>query len=228
MNIIHNKDRRYSHYNFSNFLQKYQSPILENKNANKIRTNLLLFSNNEFNEYKKKDKSKVNHLCIIDTEKKFYKVISIKLKHEIYSKYNIILRGEGSSCSSILEKQETFIMQPEYSPDKIYGKVFKRKSLAERKILRFHNLINNEKDLNSSSFNEDSVLLSSSSSCFFSPKHLNHSKLNSGISYLKGLAFSLKDIKLRKRRNSLFYNKRKGINEMFFSLVRLQKKGKKM
>ena len=228
MNIIHNKDRRYS-YNFSNFIQKkYKYPIIENKKANKIRTNLLLFSNHEFNEYKKKDKSKINHLCIIDTEKKFYKVISIKLKPEIYSKYNIILRGEGSSCSSILEKQETFIMQPEYSPDKVYGKVFKRKSLAERKILRFHNLINNENDLNSSSFNEDSVLLSSSSSCFFSPKHLNHSKLNSGISYLKGLAFSLKDIKLRKRRNSLFYNKRKGINEMFFSLVRLQKKGKKM
>ena len=219
MNIIHNKDRRYSHYNFSNFLQKYQSPILENKNANKIRTNLLLFSNNEFNEYKKKDKSKVNHLCIIDTEKKFYKVISIKLKPEIYSKYNIILRGEGSSCSSILEKQETFIMQPEYSPDKIYGKVFKRKSLAEKKILRFHNLINHEQDLNSSSVNEDSVLLSSSS-CAFSPKDLNHSTLNKGISYLKELAFSLKDIKLKKRRNSLFYNQRKGIDNIVFPLVK--------
>ena len=195
MNIIHNKDRRYSHYNFSNFLQKYQSPILENKNANKIRTNLLLFSNNEFNEYKKKDKSKVNHLCIIDTEKKFYKVMCITLKPEIYSKYSLTVRGEGSSCSSILEKQETFIMQPEYSPDKIYGKVFKRKSLAERKILRFHNLINHEQDL-------------------------NHSTLNKGISYLKELAFSLKDIKLKKRRNSLFYNQRKGIDNIVFPLVK--------
>ena len=217
---IHYKNRRYSHYNFSNFIQKkYKYPIIENKKANKIRTNLLLFSNHEFNEYKKKDKSKINHLCIIDTEKKFYKVMCITLKPEIYSKYSLTVRGEGSSSSKILEKQNTFIMQPEYSPDKVYGKVFKRKSLAEKKILRFHNLINHEQDLNSSSVNEDSVLLSSSS-CAFSPKDLNHSTLNKGISYLKELAFSLKDIKLKKRRNSLFYNQRKGIDNIVFPLVK--------
>ena len=121
MNIIEKKDRRLSHLIFTDFFQKFQISITLNKKANKIRTNLLLFANNEFNEYKKKDNLKVNHLCIIDSEKKYYKNNYIRLKPKIYSRFNLTMRGEGGTKLNLFEKPNTFIMKPELSPDKIYG-----------------------------------------------------------------------------------------------------------
>ena len=92
MNIIEKKDRRLSHLIFTDFLQKFQISITLNKKANKIRTNLLLFANNEFNEYKKKDNLKVNHLCIIDSEKKIEEMKSNldNVKREIKNIYKCI------------------------------------------------------------------------------------------------------------------------------------------
>ena len=220
MNIIEKKDRRLSHLIFTDFFQKFQISITLNKKANKIRTNLLLFANNEFNEYKKKDNLKVNHLCIIDSEKKYYKNNYIRLKPKIYSRFNLSMRGEGGMKLNLFEKPNTFIMKPEFSPDKIYGKVFKRKSLAERKILRFHKIINENQDLNLSKSTIDEPLLLSTS--IISPKILNHSNLNHGLSYLRELAFSFKDTRKKKRRNSLFYNKKNNIDDIVFSLIKIK------
>ena len=195
MNNINN-DRRFSHpnvvMNFSKFIHNYinskPKPL-----ANNIRTKLLLFSNKEFNEYKKKDKSLINHLSIKDAEKKYYNDTIINLKPKTYSQFFLISRGEGKSSLNIMHHQQTFNIKNDFISTKSIIKVFKKKSLAEKKILRFKTIISKMQDLNSSLINE----ISTSASV---------SPVIKGMKYLRELAFSFKEInkKKKKKRHSVF------------------------
>ena len=203
MNNINN-DRRFSHpnvvMNFSKFIHNYinskPKPL-----ANNIRTKLLLFSNKEFNEYKKKDKSLINHLSIIDAEKKYYNDTIINLKPKTYSQFFLISRGEGKSSLNIMHYPHTFNIKDDFILAKTYIKLFKRKSLAEKKILRFKTIISKMQDLNSSLINEISTSASVSPS-----QNLNQTFVIKGIKYLRELAFSFKEInkKKKKKRHSVF------------------------
>ena len=203
MNNINN-DRRFSHpnvvMNFSKFIHNYinskPKPL-----ANNIRTKLLLFSNKEFNEYKKKDKSLINHLSIKDAEKKYYNDTIINLKPKTYSQFFLISRGEGKSSLNIMHHPQTFTIKDVFIFSKNYIKIFKRKSLAEKKIMRFKTIINNMQDLNSSLMNEISTSASVSPS-----QNLNQTYVIKGMKYLRELAFTFKEInkKKKKKRHSVF------------------------
>ena len=203
MNNINN-DRRFSHpnvvMNFSKFIHNYinskPKPL-----ANNIRTKLLLFSNKEFNEYKKKDKSLINHLSIKDAEKKYYNDTIINLKPKTYSQFFLISRGEGKSSLNIMHHPQTFTIKDVFIFSKNYIKIFKRKSLAEKKIMRFKTIINNMQDLNSSLMNEISTSVSVSPS-----QNLNQTYVIKGMKYLRELAFTFKEInkKKKKKRHSVF------------------------
>jgi hypothetical protein len=203
MNNINN-DRRFSHpnvvMNFSKFIHNYinskPKPL-----ANNIRTKLLLFSNKEFNEYKKKDKSLINHLSIKDAEKKYYNDTIINLKPKTYSQFFLISRGEGKSSLNIMHHPQTFTIKDVFIFSKNYIKIFKRKSLAEKKIMRFKTIINNMQDLNSSLMNEISTSASVSPS-----QNLNQTFVIKGMKYLRELAFAFKEInkKKKKKRHSVF------------------------
>ena len=203
MNNINN-DRRFSHpnvvMNFSKFIHNYinskPKPL-----ANNIRTKLLLFSNKEFNEYKKKDKSLINHLSIKDAEKKYYNDTIINLKPKTYSQFFLISRGEGKSSLNIMHHQQTFNIKNDFISTKSIIKVFKKKSLAEKKILRFKTIISKMQDLNSSLINEISTSASVSPS-----QNLNQTYVIKGMKYLRELAFTFKEInkKKKKKRHSVF------------------------
>ena len=203
MNNINN-ERRFSHpnavVNFSTFLQNYKN-LRPKSLANKIRTKLLLFTNKEFNEYKKKDKSLINHLSIKDAEKKYYNDQIINLKPKTYSQFFLISRGEGKSSLNIMHHPQTFTIKDVFIFSKNYIKIFKRKSLAEKKIMRFKTIINNMQDLNSSLMNEISTSVSVSPS-----QNLNQTYVIKGMKYLRELAFTFKEInkKKKKKRHSVF------------------------
>ena len=203
MNNINN-ERRFSHpnavVNFSTFLQNYKN-LRPKPLANKIRTKLLLFTNKEFNEYKKKDKSLINHLSIKDAEKKYYNDTIINLKPKTYSQFFLISRGEGKSSLNIMHHPQTFTIKDVFIFSKNYIKIFKRKSLAEKKIMRFKTIINNMQDLNSSLMNEISTSASVSPS-----QNLNQTYVIKGMKYLRELAFTFKEInkKKKKKRHSVF------------------------
>ena len=203
MNKINNL-RRFSHpnalVNYSTFLQNYKN-FKQKPLANIIRTKLLLFSNKEFNEYKKKDKSLINHLSIIDAEKKYYNDTIINLKPKTYSQFFLISRGEGKSSLNIMHYPHTFNIKDDFILAKTYIKLFKRKSLAEKKILRFKTIISKMQDLNSSLINEISTSASVSPS-----QNLNQTFVIKGMKYLRELAFAFKEInkKKKKKRHSVF------------------------
>ena len=210
MNKIKN-DRRFSHpnaiINFTNYLQKYNNQIKPNLKANKIRTSLLLFINKEYNELKKKkDDSLINHMSIIEAEKKYYNETHINLKTKTYSQFNMILRGEGKSSLNIHKFPQTFNLKDDFSPFKIKRvKLFKRKSLAQKKIMRFKSIINNIQDPNSSYLNELSTSDSLSPS-----QNINQTFIINGIKYLRQLAYTFKEInkKKKKKRHSVFENEK--------------------
>lgn len=200
-------ERRFSHpnaiVNFTTFLQKYQNQLKPNLKANKIRTTLLIMINKEFNELKKKkNDSLINHMNIIEAEKKYYNETYINLKTKTYSQFNIISRGEGKSFLNIYRHPQTFNLKDEFSPFKVKRvKIFKRKSIAQKKMLRFNSIINEINDPNSSFLNE----ISTSSSV--SPKHnSNEIFIVNGMKYLRQLAYTFKEIlkKKKKKRHSVF------------------------
>ena len=208
MNNINN-ERRFSHpnavVNFSTFLQNYKN-LRPKSLANKIRTKLLLFTNKEFNEYKKKDKSLINHLSIKDAEKKYYNDQIINLKPKTYSQFFLISRGEGKSSLNIYRFPQSFNLKDDFSPFKIKRvKLFKRKSLAQKKIMRFKSIINNIQDPNSSYLNELSTSDSLSPS-----QNINQTFIINGIKYLRQLAYTFKEInkKKKKKRHSVFENEK--------------------